>query len=67
MYGEVDTRKNRLLRKMSSRSEQSEEMKLIKSISNGELSMPDDLLVSELFNNFKLIEFITAILTLIGI
>jgi hypothetical protein len=55
-----------LLRKAGSKEGQSEEAKFINSIIQKEVCLPDDVLVSELFRDFKLMEFITALFTLIS-
>jgi hypothetical protein len=59
--------KRRLLLRQKSRSlNNREENRFVNSIVQEEICMPDDVLVSTLFQDFKFMEFLSALMTLIG-
>jgi hypothetical protein len=55
-----------LLRKAGSRESEREEVIFINNIIQKEVCLPDDVLVSQLFRDFKIMEFLTALFTLIS-
>jgi hypothetical protein len=54
-----------LIRKKSSNLSNREEIKYIDSIVQNEIALPDDVLVCELFKSYKMLEFTSALLTMI--
>jgi hypothetical protein len=57
----LDFRRTQTTRKET----QSDAMKIVDNIVQNEISLPDDVLVSELFKDFKIYEFISSLFTLI--
>jgi hypothetical protein len=69
LTNEVDpTLKKRFIMRQKSQKnnlDEREENRLINSIIQAEISLPDDVLVADLFNDYKIIEFTTALFALI--
>jgi hypothetical protein len=59
-------RKQTIFRKTSSKVSDREENRFINNIVQYEIALPDEVLVSNLFNDFKLLEFLSALFALIG-